>query len=77
MITLLNNNSNQKFNIIYNIYNFFLPQNSTIHKSIKPQILSVFNNITLTIKPHFKKYLNIIINTLQQTSQTQIKKIKS
>ena len=50
-------------------------QNDSVHRSIKPQILSLFGDIALAIGPEFKKYLDIVLNTLQQASQAQVDKV--
>lgn len=46
--------------------------NPNLHRSVKPQILSVFGDMALGIGPEFKKYLNIVLEMLNHASQCQV-----
>ncbi|XP_074032733.1 importin subunit beta Fs(2)Ket isoform X2 [Leptinotarsa decemlineata] len=44
----------------------------SVHRSVKPQILSVFGDMVLSIGPEFKKYLDVVLSTLAQASQAHV-----
>lgn len=46
--------------------------NTALHRNVKPQILSVFGDMALSIGPDFKKYLQIVLQMLLHASQCQV-----
>jgi len=48
--------------------------NDKLHRSVKTQILSTFGDIALAIGGNFKKYLEHVLNTLNQACRAQVSK---
>ena len=42
---------------------------------MKPQILSVLGDVALAIGPEFRKYLDVVLQTLIQASQAQVDRV--
>ena len=45
---------------------------NSVHRTVKPQILSVFGDMALAMGPGFGKYLDLVMTTLMQASQCQV-----
>ena len=45
---------------------------NSVHRTVKPQILSIFGDLALAVGPAFVKYLDLVMTTLMQASQAQV-----
>ncbi|XP_064389350.1 importin subunit beta-1-like [Halichondria panicea] len=45
--------------------------NSTVHRSLKPQILSTIGDIALALGPNFQQYLEVVLQILQQAASIE------
>jgi len=45
---------------------------NSVHRTVKPQILSIFGDLALAVGPGFVKYLDLVMTTLMQASQAQV-----
>uniref|UniRef100_A0A1I8GGS0 Importin N-terminal domain-containing protein n=1 Tax=Macrostomum lignano TaxID=282301 RepID=A0A1I8GGS0_9PLAT len=49
-----------------------LLSSQAVDQSVKPSVISAFSDFSLALGPGFFKFLEIVINTLQQASQAQV-----
>jgi len=47
---------------------------NTVHRSVKPHVLSTFGDVALAIGSNFAKYTDIVLTTLAQASNAQVDK---
>lgn len=53
----------------------YIQQDATVHRSVKPHILSVFGDIALAKGAEFKNYFQAVIATINQASVTTVDKV--
>jgi importin subunit beta-1 len=50
--------------------------NGQVNRQVKPGILSVFGDVALAIGVEFKKYMDLVMQTLMQASQAQVDRVR-
>lgn len=49
-------------------------RDDSVHRSVKPPVLSVFGDIALAIGPSFRDYVDVVLEFLHQATQAQVDK---
>jgi len=50
-------------------------KDNSVHRSVKPHVLSTFGDVALAIGKHFAKYGDVVLATLEQASAAQVDKV--
>lgn len=56
---------------------FFFIQDNTVHRSVKPHVLSLFGDVALAIGSSYSKYAEVVLATLKQASSAQVDKVEN